>query len=194
MSSPRWAVAAVVTDDAGRVLLCRHERGGRWALPGGRLRHPECPVGAVAGEIHAETGCPVEVTDLVGIYHLTGSGCVPAGDPAVPPDVLVHVFRARPGATPAGEPPQRCRLDWHDPERLPGAVTPVTRAAVADAAAGRAGVLREIHPDDLGRVDPTAPEPRSSTGSAETGFGEPGARTDGGAPVAPTARGAGQGS
>ncbi|MEH0842376.1 NUDIX domain-containing protein [Micromonospora sp. CPCC 205711] len=192
MSTLTWAVAAVVTDGAGRVLLCRREPGGRWALPGGRLRRPECPVGAIADAIHAETGCRIEVADLVGIYHLTGSGCARpgAGDPGSPPDVLVHVFRARPGATPAGEPPEGCRIAWHDPARLPGAVTPVTRAAVADAAAGRAGVLRDLRPDGAGGAAPAAVPARPGTGSAETTAGGAGARTSGGATTAPTPRGA----
>ncbi|GHJ52598.1 hypothetical protein Nm8I071_19050 [Nonomuraea sp. TT08I-71] len=150
MSALTWAVAAVVTDRAGRVLLCRQSGGGRrWALPGGRLRRDESPAAAARREIRAETGWEVDLVDLVGLYRL--------GDPAAPPppagrcgplpDVLVHVFRARVAAdAPAGDPAGGCRLDWHPPDALPEALTPTTRAAVADALAGRSGVLCETTP------------------------------------------------
>ncbi|MGY0002727.1 NUDIX hydrolase [Micromonospora sp. I033] len=147
MSALTWAVAAVVTDPSGRVLLCRQSGGGRrWALPGGRLRRDESPAAAARREIRAETGLEVELVDLVGLYRL--------GDPAAPrppaghcgalPDVLVHVFRARAlGDAPAAAPTGGCHLDWHAPDALPEALTPTTRTAVADALAGRSGVLRE---------------------------------------------------
>ncbi|MEU1838886.1 NUDIX hydrolase [Micromonospora chersina] len=150
MSALTWAVAAVVTDRAGRVLLCRQSGGGRrWALPGGRLRRDESPAAAARREIRAETGWEVDLVDLVGLYRL--------GDPAAPPppagrcgalpDVLVHVFRARVAAdAPAGDPAGGCRLDWHPPDALPEVLTPTTRAAVADALAGRSGVLCETTP------------------------------------------------
>ncbi|MDO3704699.1 NUDIX hydrolase [Micromonospora sp. C28SCA-DRY-2] len=145
MSALTWAVAAVVTDGAGRVLLCRQGRGERrYALPGGRLCRPESPVPAVLRDIRAETGWEIEVLDLVGLYHVAqpAAGPAPAGRAGPLPDVLVHVFRARAiGARPAGEPLAGCRLSWHDPADLPAALTPTTRAALADALAGRSGVL-----------------------------------------------------
>ncbi|MET7949599.1 NUDIX hydrolase [Micromonospora sp. NPDC005324] len=160
MSALTWAVAAVVTDDTGRVLLCQQGRGARrYALPGGRLRPAEGPVGAALRDIRAETGWDIEVIDLVGVYHLS----VPPGDAAAGragplPDVLVHVFRARAaGVRPAGDPPPGCRLSWHSPDALPEVVTPLTRAAVTDATAGRSGVLRDV-PCVPGTVTP-APLP-----------------------------------
>ncbi|MEU1685175.1 NUDIX hydrolase [Micromonospora sp. NPDC005707] len=168
MSALTWAVAAVVTDPSGRVLLCRQSGGGRrWALPGGRLRRDESPPAAARREIRAETGWEVELVDLVGLYRL--------GDPAAPPpaaghcgalpDVLVHVFRARTlAATPAGAPAGGCHLDWHPPDALPGALTPTTRAAVADALAGRSGVLRETTPGDAGPANEAAAPPEQRSG------------------------------
>ncbi|MEV4121052.1 NUDIX hydrolase [Micromonospora sp. NPDC049645] len=147
MSALTWAVAAVVSDDSGRVLLCQQGRGPRrYALPGGRLRPAESPVRAALRDIRAETGWDIEVVDLVGVYHLTGPvGETPAGRAGPLPDVLVHVFRARGvGVRPAADPPPNCRLSWHAPDALPEAVTPLTRAAVADARASRSGVLLEV--------------------------------------------------
>ncbi|MBM0233252.1 NUDIX hydrolase [Micromonospora sp. STR1_7] len=137
MSALTWAVAAVVTDDTGRVLLCRQGRGERrYALPGGRLRPAESPLRAALRDIRAETGWEIELVDLVGVYHLAGPAatCAPAGRAGPLPDVLVHVFRARvAGVRPAADPPPGCRLSWHAPAALPEAVTPLTRAAVTDA-------------------------------------------------------------
>ncbi|MGW4297108.1 NUDIX hydrolase [Micromonospora chersina] len=150
MSALTWAVAAVVTDRSGRVLLCRQSGGGRrWALPGGRLRRDESPAAAARREIRAETGWEVDLVDLVGLYRLGDRAAPPppAGRCGALPDVLVHVFRARVAAdAPAGAPAGGCQLDWHPPDTLPEALTPTTRVAVADALAGHSGVLRETTP------------------------------------------------
>lgn len=64
----RLAAYALVTDEAGRVLLTRHpdERGhrGRWLLPGGGVEHGEHPEHAVVREIREETGLPATVSGL----------------------------------------------------------------------------------------------------------------------------------
>ncbi|MGI5519561.1 NUDIX hydrolase [Micromonospora sp. CA-259024] len=164
MSALTWAVAAVVTDDTGRVLLCRQGRGERrYALPGGRLRPAESPVQTALRDIRAETGWDIELVDLVGLYHLTSPvAAAPAGRAGPSPDVLVHVFRARvSGIRPTGEPLPGCRLSWHAPAALPEAITPLTRAAVADAVAGHSGVLRDAQwtPVTADRADLPAPKP-----------------------------------
>ncbi|MDM4719930.1 NUDIX hydrolase [Micromonospora sp. WMMA1363] len=157
MSALTWAVAAVVTDGAGQVLLCRQGRGERrHALPGGRLRPGESPARAVGRDIRAETGWEVELVDLVGLYHLAEPAARPAGRGGPLPDVLVHVFRARTrGTRPHDTPAGGCRLSWHDPAALPEALTPTTRAALADALAGRSGVIRDCPPA------PPPPTPRT---------------------------------
>ncbi|MFU8872596.1 NUDIX hydrolase [Micromonospora sp. SL4-19] len=179
MSALTWAVAAVVTDQADRVLLCRRSGGGRrWALPGGRLRRDESPLLAAVREIRAETGWQVELVDLVGLYRLHDQGAAPppAGRCGALPDVLVHVFRARiRGEGPAATPVGGCHLGWHAPNLLPEELTPTTRAAVADALAGRSGVLREALPESL-PVAGTAPH---AGGGAGTAGPPPGPRSPG---------------
>ncbi|MFG1654670.1 NUDIX hydrolase [Micromonospora sp. NPDC049275] len=171
MSALTWAVVAVVTDDAGRVLLCRQGRGQRrYALPGGRLRPAESPVRAALRDIPAETGWEIDLVDLVGVYHLDGPTTHARAGRAGPlPDVLVHVFRARAAeGRPTADPPPGCRLSWHAPDALPEAVTPLTRAAVTDALAGRSGVLRTVPrvPDTVDSPPPAAAPPTEGTSPA----------------------------
>ncbi|MET8084333.1 NUDIX hydrolase [Micromonospora sp. NPDC005237] len=170
MSALTWAVAAVVTDAAGRVLLCRQGRGQRrYALPGGRLRPAESPVRAALRDIRAETGWEIDLVDLVGVYHVDGPTTHTRAGRAGPlPDILVHVFRARVvEARPSADPPPGCRPSWHAPGVLPEAVTPLTRAAVTDGLAGRSGVLRRVS-WALDTVTPTPP-------GRPTGEGQPAA-------------------
>jgi 8-oxo-dGTP diphosphatase len=136
------AVGAVVTDPAGRVLLCQQRNGHRlWGLPGGRIRPGESPVQAVIRDIREETGMETEVIDLVGLYQLTGNTC---GEDL--PDLLVHVFRGRShgGEATVNAPGRIGRLAWHDPGDLPAPLTATTKAAIEDAAAARSGVLRMV--------------------------------------------------
>ncbi|WP_435123412.1 NUDIX hydrolase [Micromonospora tulbaghiae] len=167
MSPLTWAVAAVVTDGSGRLLLCRWSEGARrWGLPGGRLRHDESPADAAVRAVRAETGWAVELTDLVGLYRVTGppAPAPPAGRCRSHPDVLVHVFRAAPAdAGPPGEPAAGCLPRWWPPQELPDVLTPTTRAAIADALAGRRGVLRHT----------TAADALTPPGDGQPGDGPP---------------------
>jgi 8-oxo-dGTP diphosphatase len=152
MSPLTSAVAALIEDADGRVLLCQQRQGHRlWGLPGGRIRSGESPVHAVTRDIREETGLEVEPVDLVGLYHLTGNTC---GEDM--PDALVYVFRARlaGGEASVNSPGRIRRLSWHAPGHLPGPVTATTRAAVADGSRGRSGVLHTVHRD----AEPDVPE------------------------------------
>jgi ADP-ribose pyrophosphatase YjhB (NUDIX family) len=137
-------VAAVISDDAGRLLLCQLRQGHLlWGLPGGKIRNGESPVHAVIRDVREETGTEIEIIDLVGLYCLTGRGC---GDQL--PDAIVHVFRGRVhGEVALNAPGRIVRLSWHDADALPGSMTATTRAALADAIVGRQGVLRDVERD-----------------------------------------------
>jgi 8-oxo-dGTP diphosphatase len=152
MSLLTSAVAAVIVDPAGRVLLCQQSQGHRlWGLPGGKIRNGESPLHAVVRDIREETGTETDIVDLVGIYQLTGDTC---GTDL--PDVLVHVFRSRldAGEVALNAPGRISRLAWHEPSALPQPMTATTRAAVADALAGRSGVLRDVQRD----AEPEVPD------------------------------------
>jgi 8-oxo-dGTP diphosphatase len=145
------AVAAIIEDAAGRVLLCQQAGGHQlWGLPGGRVRASESPLHAAVRDIFEETGLEADLVELVGMYEVTGDGCGEAT-----PDLVVHVFRGRlggrlEGSGPALNAPGRIsRLAWHDPAALPEPLTATTRTAIADAGAGRTGVIRRIKRDVL---------------------------------------------
>jgi len=62
------AASAVVTDDAGRILLQRRRDSGLWALPGGGMEMDDSLPGTAVREVKEETGLDVEITGLVGTY------------------------------------------------------------------------------------------------------------------------------
>ena len=152
------AVAAVIEDDAGRVLLCQQQGGHRlWSLPGGRIRVDESPIHAAIRDIREETGTETAISDIVGIYQVTGDGC---GDDM--PDLLVYVFRGHLDVADVqvNAPGRIRRLAWHDSTALPEPLTATTRTALTDALAGRSGVVRKFerdkHPELPDAVEETA--------------------------------------
>jgi 8-oxo-dGTP diphosphatase len=93
---PMVAVAAVVFDELGRVLVIERGRPpgeGLWSFPGGRLELGETLAAAVAREVQEETGLIIAVGPLVevvervtvterGTYHYVIHdylGCVTGG-------------------------------------------------------------------------------------------------------------------
>ncbi len=62
------SVVAVVTDDAGRVLMIHKTDNNLWALPGGGHEPGEFIADTVVREVKEETGYDVEVEVLTGTY------------------------------------------------------------------------------------------------------------------------------
>lgn len=70
--APLVAVAAVVVDKVGRVLMVERGRPpsqGMWALPGGLLDLGEPVRAGVAREVLEETGAEIEIVDLVDLFE-----------------------------------------------------------------------------------------------------------------------------
>lgn len=62
------SVTAIVTNDAGDLLLVHKTDNDLWALPGGGMDLGEYIAQTVVREVEEETGIQVRVTGLVGIY------------------------------------------------------------------------------------------------------------------------------
>jgi 8-oxo-dGTP pyrophosphatase MutT (NUDIX family) len=62
------AASAIVTNDAGEILLQRRKDNDLWALPGGTMDVGERIADTAVREVREETGLNVEVTRIVGIY------------------------------------------------------------------------------------------------------------------------------
>lgn len=132
MSTRIVAVGAVVTDDAGRILLIRRRnppQAGRWTLPGGKVEPGETLCAAVVRELLEETGFSVEVGELLWTVD------IPVGDDLV---YEVHDFAAviSSGSLCAGD--DAADADWFTPEQLDD--LPVTRGLLPHLR--RHGLLR----------------------------------------------------
>ena len=64
-------VAALVTDDAGRVLLVRKRGTLQFMQPGGKLHGSETPIGALKRELREELTCSMQPSDPVFLGSFT---------------------------------------------------------------------------------------------------------------------------
>jgi 8-oxo-dGTP pyrophosphatase MutT (NUDIX family) len=62
------AVAALIRDESGRILLQRRADDGRWNLPAGAVDPGESPAEAVVREVREETGLQVVPTRVAGVF------------------------------------------------------------------------------------------------------------------------------
>ncbi len=62
------AVAAVVRNEEGRVLLQKRSDNGEWSLPGGSVEPGEAPAEAIIREVWEETGLHVLPRTLLGVF------------------------------------------------------------------------------------------------------------------------------
>jgi 8-oxo-dGTP diphosphatase len=144
MDDVHRATAAIIGDTEGRVLLVLQRYGQRrWGLPGARIEPRDLPSRAVVREVRRETGLETRVVDLVGLYHLHGGL---DGDSEDLPDLITYAFRCEVvgGEAVLNGKGRISQLGWHAPEAVPRPATATACAALADAAAGRSGVVRDL--------------------------------------------------
>lgn len=110
------AVAAVVRDQAGRVLMIRRTDNDLYAIPGGAQDFGETVTQAVVRETREETGIEVEVTHLVGIY--SDPRHIIAYDDGEVRQEFSICFRARPGGGKLRASSESKEVRWVDPGRL----------------------------------------------------------------------------
>lgn len=71
-SRPILSVAAVVVDDAGRIVLVRRGKApdaGEWSIPGGAVEIGESLEAALRREVREETGLEIAVGPFLEIYE-----------------------------------------------------------------------------------------------------------------------------
>jgi 8-oxo-dGTP pyrophosphatase MutT (NUDIX family) len=114
------AVAALVRDDEGRLLLIRRSDNGLWALPGGAQDIGETTREAAIREVWEETGISIEIIGISGIY--SDPRHVIAYDDGEVRQEFSIVFRGRPiehdPAIRRSE--ESAEVAWIDPADLPG--------------------------------------------------------------------------
>ena len=117
----------VIIEAAGGVLMGRRgiEPGhGLWCLPGGFVNDDEDPAASARRECREEVGAEVEITRLLGLYHIRKTGA---------PSMIGIGYTAvlHPGEQPvAGE--EMLEVAVFPREQLPELAFPSHREAIAD--------------------------------------------------------------
>ena len=135
-TAPLWlpGVSAIVTDEAGRVLLTRRADNGMWAVVSGILEPGEEPAVAALREVLEETGVVAEIVRLTSV-DVTAPVTYPNGDVAQYLDVCFLV-RATGGQARVAD-DENLEVGWFAPDELPEPLTETSRLRLGKALAGR---------------------------------------------------------
>jgi 8-oxo-dGTP pyrophosphatase MutT (NUDIX family) len=133
------AVAAVIFDDAGRLLLHRRRVGGGWAPPSGAVEPGETILAALHREIQEETTLTVAVAGPVGVYSDPAYQVVHYLDGRVI-HFVTTLFRCRVVAGTLTGSDEGLAWDWFAPDALPADLTDYARVWLADALDDRPGI------------------------------------------------------
>lgn len=138
----RVGVGVVVRGLEDAILLEKRRDCGWWGLPGGKVEPGESLIDAAVREVFEETGLTVEVTHLIGVYSDPDGRIVTYpdnGDVVQLVDVVVGA-RVLSGHLICSHESEEVR--FFGPSQLPVQIVPPARQPIADAIAGRCGVLR----------------------------------------------------
>ncbi|MGI5184014.1 NUDIX hydrolase [Dactylosporangium sp. CA-152071] len=115
------SVAAVVTDDGGRVLVIQRRDNGAWEIPGGILELDETPQAGVRREVLEETRVEIEPERLTGIYKTVTAG------------IVALVFRARLVAGTPAATDEAAAVDWWTADQVTAGMSEVFAVRTLDA-------------------------------------------------------------
>jgi ADP-ribose pyrophosphatase YjhB (NUDIX family) len=115
------SVAAVITNDAGDVLLIQRRDNGHWEPPGGVLELDESIVDGLRREVNEETGLEIGPGRLTGVYKNIAQG------------IVALVFRASGTGIPAESTDESARVAWVAPEDIAGLCEETYAVRVLDA-------------------------------------------------------------
>ena len=121
MTEHSVSVAAVITDDAGRVLVVQRRDDAAWQIPGGVLELDESISAGVRREVEEETGLLVEPDRLTGVYKNLRRG------------VVALVFRARVIGGQARPTDESAAVEWWPPDRVTTEMAETFAVRVLDA-------------------------------------------------------------
>lgn len=124
------SVAGIVVDGNGRVLVIRRRDNGHWEPPGGVLEVGESFEEGVRREVQEETGLPIVVEQLTGVYkNMTRA-------------VVALVFRCRPLADRPQETAEAAAVRWVEPSDITNLMDPAYAVRVTDALSNAPPVTR----------------------------------------------------
>jgi 8-oxo-dGTP pyrophosphatase MutT (NUDIX family) len=118
------SVAAVVTDESGRILVIQRRDNGEWQIPGGVLELEESIPAGVAREVEEETGLLVEPERLTGVYKNIRVG------------VVALVFRSRLVGGMAAPTEESASVDWWTADEVTRRMSETFATRVLDALDG----------------------------------------------------------
>jgi 8-oxo-dGTP diphosphatase len=121
------AVAAIVRDEQGRLLVMRRRDHGNWEPPGGTLRASETLEDGLVREVLEETRVRIAPVRLSGVYKNVAEG------------VVTIVFEADPVEGEAHATDEALDVGWLAPEDVARALGRDYGAWVKDAISGRSG-------------------------------------------------------
>jgi len=124
------SVTGVVVNDAGQVLVIQRRDNGQWQSPGGVLELGETFEEGLRREILEETGVPVEIEQLTGVYKNMQLG------------VVALVFRCRPLAERARVTDEARSVRLASPSAIPSLMGPAFAVRVDDALSATTAVTR----------------------------------------------------
>jgi 8-oxo-dGTP diphosphatase len=142
------SVSAVITNDAGQVLMVQRRDNGNWEPPGGVLEPHESILDALRREVREETGLDIEPERLTGVYK------------NLPRAVVALVFGAHPVAGDLITGSETASVRWMDRRQITALCVDAFAIRITDALDGTNVAVR-LH-DGTRLLGDTLPLPPSA--------------------------------